>query len=359
MDILSRRLTNQRLAGNTLASPAEVVQWLGAAQAQDFHGAKWSLAQRMTDATDATLNAAFDAGTILRTHVLRPTWHFVAPGDIRWMLALTAPRVHALNAYYYRQNKLDAGVFARSHDTLVRTLEGGRQATRTELQAALQRAGIVQEGDPPLRFIYLLMEAELEGLLCSGALRGKQHTYALLDERVPRTRTWDRDEALAELTKRYFQSHGPATIKDFAWWSGLTMADAQAGLDMARAQIGHEVIEDPNATMPVAPTTGETPPRVYLHSLYDESIISYADRTAMSLRVHAAHADTEVFTRLTWMLVVDGQIVGTFKRTIGARNLTIDASPLVLLSQGEWLALEAAAARYGRFLALPVTVQRA
>jgi len=217
--IAQQRLQNHHLSHPQLKRPDAIVAWLGAVQAQEYAGAKWALVQRMPGATDAAIEQAFTDGAILRTHLLRPTWHFVTPADIRWMLALTAPRVHALNAYYYRKCELDKTIFARSHDALVNALQGGKQLMREEVRTVLEQAGIATKGD--LRFAYLMMHAELDGIVCSGARRGKQFTYALVEERVPPTRKVDRDEALAELVKRYFTSHGPATVQDFTWWSGL------------------------------------------------------------------------------------------------------------------------------------------
>jgi hypothetical protein len=213
------------------------VRWLGAAQSQDYHPAKWSVAERTGGVGDATMDRAFADGTILRTHILRPTWHFVLPADIRWLLQLTAPRVHALNAYPYRRLGLDDAVLAKSAALLAGALRGGNQRTRKELGAVLEGAGVATDG---FRLAYILMHAELNGLVCSGAPRGRQHTYALLDERAER-RT--RDEALAKLTLRYFTSHGPATAKDLRWWSSLTAADVATGLELVGSQLGREVVD--------------------------------------------------------------------------------------------------------------------
>lgn len=185
--------------------PAEVVQWLGAVQSQDYAAAAWALGLRASELTSADVEQAFNDGTILRTHVMRPTWHFVAPADIRWLLALTAPRVNALNATYYRKFALDEAVFAASNRTLTKALEGGQQLTRAELVAALQCAGITATN--ALRFTLIIMQAELAGLICSGARRGKQFTYALLEERVPPAQPFEHDAALAELARRFFTSH--------------------------------------------------------------------------------------------------------------------------------------------------------
>jgi hypothetical protein len=185
LNIVRQRLHNQRLAGLAFEKPEEVACWLGAVQAQEYPGAKWALAQRTTGISDENVDKAFAAGAILRTHALRPTWHFVAPEDIRWLQKLTAPGVHAVNAHLYRKMGLDDAIFARNHVVLTKALQGGQQRTRPELSSLLQEAGITRDGDAGLRLAYIPMHAELECLICSGSLRGKQHTYALLAERAP------------------------------------------------------------------------------------------------------------------------------------------------------------------------------
>jgi len=231
LDIAHRRLHNQHITRRTLETPQALVEWLGAVQAQDFAAAKWALGLRLQGVTDDDIEQAFTDGAILRTHVMRPTWHFVSPADIRWLLALTAPHVRAASAYYNRKLELDDAVFRRTNAVLANALQGGKQLTRDELASALQQAGIATDGEQ--RVTYIMMRAELDGVICSGARRGKQFTYALLAERAQQARTLDRDEALAELTMRYFTSHGPATIQDFVWWSGLTVGSRNGDIPSA------------------------------------------------------------------------------------------------------------------------------
>src|SRR5260370_8551736 len=219
LDIAHRRLHNQLITRPMFEKPEDIVRWLGAVQSQDYAAAKWAVGLRMQGVTDDVIEQAFTDGSILRTHVMRPTWHFVAPADIRWMLTLTAPRINALNAYYYRKLELDDAVFRHSNAVLGKALQGSKQLTRSELASVLQQAGIA--ADNLLRSTYIIMHAELDGIICSGARRGKQFTYALLDEQVPPTRALDRDEALGEFARRYFTSQAPATLHNFLWWSRL------------------------------------------------------------------------------------------------------------------------------------------
>ena len=260
------------------------------------------------------IEQAFTDGTILRTHILRPTWHFVLPADIRWMLALTAPRIIAASAYYYRTLGLDDTVFSHSNAVLAKALQGGKQLTRPELVSVLQQAGIVT--DDLQRFTYIIMRAELDGIICSGGRRGKQFTYALLDERAPQARILDREEALAELAGRYFTSHGPATLQDFVWWSGLTVADARIGLELVTSQLMHEVIDGQtywrSASMPSAKDLSQT---IYLLPNFDEYTVGYTDRSAIFDMSDAEKFDTPGNV-LNPTIVLDGLVVGTWKRTI-------------------------------------------
>jgi hypothetical protein len=266
-----------------------VVAWLGAVQAQDYHAAKWALGLRLKGATDETVERAFTTGSILRTHLLRPTWHFVAPTDIRWMLDLTAPRIHAASAYQYRKLDLDSKVFRRTRVALTKALQGGRQLTRDELRDVLAREGIAVRGLE--RMAHIMMSAELDGLVCSGGRSGKQFTYALLEERVPKSKTLKRDEALAELVKRFFVSHGPATIQDFVKWSGLTTVDAMRGLEPVKAELSHQVVDRraywfstmmPSAKMKTF--TAAKTPIAFLLPNYDEFTVGYRnDRGAVDV----------------------------------------------------------------------------
>jgi Winged helix DNA-binding domain len=348
-EIVRKRLQNQHLSGAWFKQPAEIVQWLGAVQAQDYAGAKWALGVRLPSSTDGEVERAFTDGTILRTHVLRPTWHFVAPADIRWMLALTAPRVHALNAPYYRKCELDQRMFRRSRKALTKALEGGRQLTRDELRAAFARAGIPTDGD--LRMGYLMANAELDGIVCSGARRGKQFTYALLEERVPRAKTRERDEALCELIRRYFASRGPATLRDFVWWSGLTMADAKRGVEAAKSHLEHAAHNGQAYWFaPATPFNSGAFQKAYLLPNYDEYGIGYRDRSAI---FDSERASQLVFNHL---IFINGKLAGTWKRTLKKDSVSLETNTFERLTKTESRAVAAAARRYGDFLSLPVVM---
>jgi DNA glycosylase AlkZ-like len=346
-EIARLRLLNQHINGTRFTQPAELVAWLGAVQSQDYAGAKWALGLRLPGSHDDEVERAFASGAILRTHVMRPTWHFVAPADIRWMLALTAPRVHALSDYYYRKTGLDDALFARCADILTRTLQGGQQRTRDELRGALEQAGITL--DDPLRLNYILIWTELNGLICSGPRRGKQFTYALLEERVPPARPLERDKGLAELTRRYFTSHGPATARDFSWWSGLTVADAQRGLAILGSDLQREQTEGQTHWFaPSALSARQTIEMAHLLPNYDEYAVGYQGYDAL---FQGLGAERLVYRHA---LVIEGQVAGGWKRGLTKSAASVELKTLTPLGEVQRQAVSSAADRYGAFLGLPV-----
>jgi winged helix DNA-binding protein len=354
LEITAQRLHNQRLSRTNFKTPHEVVQWLGAVQAQDYAGAKWAIAQRMLDATDPALDQALADGSILRTHLLRPTWHFVTPEDIRWLLKLTAPRVLTTLAYMDRQLELDKAVIKHSNTTLTKALQGNKQSTRTELEAVFQECGIKTTN---LRMTHFMMHAELDGIVCSGGRRGKQFTYAFFDERVPQTKSLTHDEALAELTRRYFTSHGPATIQDFTWWSGFTMTDARNGLELIKSRLVHETVND--QTYWFADTTAQIKDKqlaVHLLPNYDEYVVGYTDRSAIFDVARTGKLDSRGSVLAQYTIMLNGQVAGTWKRTLKKNKAVIELSPFAKLTRAERQAIDNAAERFGRFLGLPVSL---
>jgi hypothetical protein len=355
-DIAGRRLLNLRIDRPGGDKPSEIVASLGAVQAQEYSAAKWGLALRMPEGTtDAMLDRAIDSGSLLRTHVLRPTWHFVTPSDIGWMLELTAPHVHRVMSYYNRPLGLGAATLARGTRIIERALRDGQHLTRAELGARLERAWLPASGP---RLARLVMHAELERVICSGPRRGRHFTYALLAERAPNARSLPPEEAIAELTRRYFSSHGPATIRDFVWWSGLKTADAKRGLEMVRAR-------RLNVAGLAYWTVGRTPPiaarrrrrTVHLLPIYDEYLVAYRDRVAVP------HGPSTIDTRsgglVTFQhaLVIAGQVAGTWKVFRGGiGGCRVGVVPLRRLTLRERRELLDASSRFGRFLEMPVSL---
>ena len=276
--IAQYRLQNQQITHASLPTLGKIAAWMGATQAQDYTHAKWALGLRLPGTTDADVEAAIDRGEIIRTHLLRPTWHFAAAEDVRWMLQLSAPQIIAIMAPTNRLMGLDEAVFARCNAVIAKALEGGQQRTREELVAELERAGIATND---FRANHIMMRAEQEAIVCNGSRRGKQFTYALLDDRVPKGKTLERSDAIAELALRYFKSHAPATLHDFQWWSGLKMGDARAGLEAVQPILVQETIGKQTYCMPNDFRENKTDaPALHLLPAFDEFLVSYKDRSA-------------------------------------------------------------------------------
>jgi hypothetical protein len=345
-DILNSRLANQCIAGTKFKKPAELVKWMGAIQAQDFAGAKWGAALRLQNTDDAAIEKAFNEGSILRTHVLRPTWHFVSPDDIRWMLHLTAPRVNAFGASMYRKMELDDTIFKQTGKALKKALRGGKHLTRPELAFILKQAGI--ETDDLLRFTMIMMRAELDAVVCSGVKRDKQFTYALLDERVPQTKIKKHDEALAELALRYFISHGPAELQDFTWWSGLSAADARKGLEIIKPQLIKEVVNGTEYWMKQSASPIKAKPQaVYLLPAFDEYTVAYKNR---SIILDAACTIPPGSSVLNPVIVADGKIIGTWKRTFKKDNIIVETNLFKPITKSLNERIVSAAKLYGGFI---------
>ena len=323
---------------------------MGAVQSQDYPGAKWALGNRAPGMTDADVDRAFNHGEILRTHVLRRTWHFVPRADIRWMLALTGPRLIALTAPAYRAFELDAKTVARCRAVFERVLRDRAQLTRAELTASLGRGGVNARG---VRLAHILMRLELEGLICSGVRRENDFTFTLLEDRAPNAKLLPRDEALGKLARRFFQSHGPATAQDFGWWSGLTVKDAQEGIAIAASSLDQEVL-DGRPYWFVAATPTKDSVRAHLLPNWDEYFIAYKDRE------HVLAGDRrEAFSRDQYsnLVLLDGRVCGTWKRTITRSGAVISPRLVTRSTRKDAAAIAAAAERYAAFLGRAVSVK--
>jgi Winged helix DNA-binding domain len=359
-ELIHHRLLNQRIAETKFSNPQEVVSWMAAIQAQEFAMAKWSIGLRMASdksgiavSKEEDVEKAFNKGAILRTHLLRPTWHFVTPADIRWLLVLTGPRVNAGNAFMYRKMELENVVFKRSNDTIIKALSGGKQLTRIVLKEALARKKIVADG---IRLSLLMMKAELDAIICSGAREGNQFTYALLDERVPPAKSLTREEALRELTLRYFTSRGPATLADFVTWSGLMMKDVKQGVASIKSQLEKAVIDGkeylfmPSTSGPGSALPGKKFQATFLMPDYDEYGMSYKDRSAIfdpGSLTKPIKCGSPVYNR---MIVINGRIAGTWKRTFRNSKAFIETVPFSPLTKKDSVALGRAIERFLSFI---------
>jgi hypothetical protein len=346
------RLWNQQIAHPRLATAGEVVAALGAMQAQDYTGTCWAIGLRLPVATAATIEQAIADRTIIRTWPMRGTLHFVAAADVRWMLELLTPRVLAGSAGRLRQLDLDAATITRSGDVIARALEGGVQLSRSAIFDELARAGIATAGQ---RGYHILAQLGQQGLICFGVHEGKQPAFALLDAWAPHAKRLERDEALAELTARYFTSHGPAALQDFVHWSGLKISDAKTGLALAATRLAEAVIGGVTYWMaPSAPAASDAAIGVYLLPGFDEYLLGYRDRSAALDPQHAQRVIPGGNGVFHSTIVIDGRIAGVWKRTVKKNSLHITLEPFTPLSEIEQAGVAAAVERYGRFMELPV-----
>lgn len=355
-DVSKRRLAAQRLRGSELRSPAEVLGWMGPMQAQELAYAKWAIAQRSAEGAgvnEASVARAYAEGSIVRTHLLRPTWHFVAAQDLRWLLRVSAPRVHALNAYYLRKMELDAKTLAKCMRIVARALEGRVYRTREALAQVLARGGVEAGG---ARLAAVMMHAELEALVCSGPMEGKQHTYALVDERVPGgKRELSADEALTALTERYFRTRGPATAKDYATWASLTLGDARRGI----ASVGGlQALELGGRTYfafeGALPEDANDAPDLRLVQGYDEIIMSYSEsKDVLFAGAPRAPVLTKGPAAFMHAILARGRVVGHWRHTLTKKRVCVEIKPYRPFTSKERRALEAEVARYAAYWGLP------
>jgi winged helix DNA-binding protein len=329
---LARRLLAQQIARRPFSAASDLVHWLGAVQAQDYAAAKWAVGLRLARATDASIEAELARGAVLRTHAFRWTWQLVSPADIHWILALVGPRLLARAARRHAELGLDAATLRKCRRMIERALRDGACLTRRELSAALR--GIDCTGQ---RLPHILAVCELEGLICSGR---KKATWELLDRRAPKTRALSRDEALAELARRYFRSRGPATIADFIWWSGLSSADARAGLASVESELAQDVFDGRvhwRADQPLVKTEA-----AYLLPAFDEYLVAYRERGAMLDPRHVKRLNAGGGL-LAPCVVKGGRVVGLWRRD--AKTITIER-----LLPCDRESIEAAARRYEAFV---------
>lgn len=353
LDIPYHRLHSQHIAKPDFDTPADVVRWLGAMQGQDFLGALWAIGMRMPHAVEADVERAVTDKSIVRLWFMRGTLHFLAAEDVRWMNDLMSPRLRLVseNGLRYLRAEMDAQTVTRALDVVAKSLEGVC-LTREELATALEQSGIPADG---FRLSFIMQTAQNNSLVCHGARRGKQFTFALMDEWIPPAPKKDRETALVDFARRYFTGHAPATIQDFVAWSGLTLTEARAGLEGAKVDLDQETFN--GKTYWFAPST--VPKRkpknadsdVYLLSGFDEYVLGYQDRTMVldTERQKLWRGKNAIFKSL---IVIDGQVVGFWTRTIKKKTVMIELQPFEPLSDAHRQKADEVADRYGRFLAL-------
>lgn len=346
-----RQLTALRLSAQRVpapvegVSPADVVRHLLGVQAQDFAGAKWTIGLRTGATTDAGVEAAIADRSIVRSWPMRGTLHFTAPEDLDWMLSVTAERSIRSAAGRHKQLELSERDFDRAGEIATGLLSGGRVARRLDLLAAIDAGGVSIAGQRGNHILGYLSQSRL---LVFGPVDGKQHTFALLSEWVPLPRVLERDEALGEFARRYFSSHGPATVRDFAWWSSLTLTDARAGLRVARTDLDELVVDDTSYFL--ARDAAPARPALFALPGFDEYLLGYSDRSAQVAAENSERVVPGSNGMFMSTIVSNGEVIGTWRRTIAPKTVTIESLPFETLSAAKAAAFRVAATRYARFL---------
>jgi len=353
-DISFLRLQRQRVVNADFTSPEDVVKWFGAVQAQDYLGALWALGLRMKKSTETVIEDALARRVIIRTWPMRGTLHFVAAEDARWMLKLLTPRVVAANlARIKRDYDLDDRVIGKSEKIIVRALEGNHQLSRDSIYGLLEKNKIAASGQRGLHILWRLAQ---HGVVCFAARHGKQQTFALLDEWIPATRELSREESLAELASRYFTSHSPATVNDFAWWSGLSLTDARLGYELVKNNFKEQKMDVLSYILPKKIPAIKRSSSTFLLPAYDEFSVAYTDRTAMIDTTKKMKLTA--FQLLSPIIIINGRLAGTWKRTLSKDQVALDIKSFSTLTSHEKRVIEERANHYGKFLNMKISKVR-
>ncbi|MGI8419748.1 MAG: winged helix DNA-binding domain-containing protein [Candidatus Levyibacteriota bacterium] len=345
-ELRALRIANQQLSTSHFETPEELVSWFGAVQAQDYYGSLWGIGLRLRNTTQAAVEKSLTERKIVRSWPMRGTLHFTAAEDLKWLLKLLAQRVTNQNAFRYRQLELDEEIFNKSRKNIETALAGNKQLSRPEIYKLLNDANIVTYDQ---RGIHILGKLARECVICFGVKHGKQQTFVLFDEWISSSKELTKVESLAELAKRYFQSHGPATLQDFVWWTGLTMADAKIGLETIKTQFESADFNGHTYWFPRPKNILKIPSEVLLLPSYDEYTVAYKDRSAVLDPQHAKNNDTGngIFHP---PIVIDGQVVGLWKRAINKKGVHIEKILFRELSSQESQLFDVSAQGYANFI---------
>jgi len=345
-NISSLRAHNQQITVSKFKTAKEIAGWLGAIQAQDYNMAKWALGIRLPNSTEIVINNEIDSGSIIRTHLLRPTWHIVSSNDIYWIQELTAPQIKSSLKYRDRQLGLTENIFRKCYKIFEKSLRDRHHKTREELIQELINAKIDVDNN---RASHIFINAEIDGIICSGKQKGGKPTYAILPEWVPIKNKTYRDEALKELALRYFTSRGPATVMDFSWWSGLSSSNSKLAIELNKPNLISETTE--NKTFWFVDSSNLQNPikkEIYLLPAFDEFLISYRDRTASLLSIDNKKtiSDNGIFYPT---ILMRGQITGTWKRRIKGNKIILTINLFQTVNPDFSKIYSKSISRYSRF----------
>lgn len=353
-EILNLRLYSQQLTDKIAHTPAEVVHALGAVQAQDYAGSQWSIALRTKSPTQSAIEKAITDRSIVRTWPMRGTLHFIAAEDVRWMLSLLTPRVQSGMERRRKELELDTLTLTKSHDLLLKALDGGKQLMRSEVYSVLENNGITTTNQRGIHIINYLAQNQV---LCHGSHNEKQPTYVLLDEWIPKSKELSSAEALAEITLRYFTSHGPATIQDFVWWTGLKLTDARTGLTSVNQFLTHAEIEGTTYWFIPELRDVASVKTTFMLPGFDEYMLGYTNRTLMVEKLHLPKVVPGNNGMFMPTVVVNGKVEALWKRAIKKDRVVIDLYPFNKLSNTTLKKVARVAQQYGNYLNKEVAIQ--
>jgi hypothetical protein len=345
-DIVQLRLSNQQITGQSFRTPQEVLSWFGAIQAQDFMGGKWAIGLRVPKISETDIVKALEEKSIVRTWPMRGTLHFVTPADIRWLLSLLAVRILPRLTPRFKQLEIDDETLRKGKRILVSLLSGHKSATRDDIYNAFEQGGISAKEQ---RGLHIIGYAAMEGLICFGALKQKQQTFVLLEEWVPKEKTYSREESLGMLATRYFIAHGPATLQDFVWWTGLSVGDAKRAIELSEHTLHKEIIEGNTYYMQQKNIEKKIPNIVKLLPPFDEYLVGYKDRTAALESTGNPKSLSAIQYLLSPTVLVNGHIVGTWKRQMKQHQVMMTYDLFRTLTADESQLLQQASEQYATF----------
>jgi predicted RNA binding protein YcfA (HicA-like mRNA interferase family) len=354
-DIAGARLISQKIYDSDYNSVDTLVSWMGALQAQDYNGALWSIGLRLPGSKLSDITTAISKREIIRTWPMRGTLHFVSSRDVKWMLKLMAPRVIAGTKGRIRNLGLDDATFKRARDLFSEELYGDKQLVKSEMLAVLEKAGISTAGQ---RGAHIIGRLSQEGLLCLAAHQGKQPAFALLSEWAPNALSLPRDESIRRVTAVYFKSHGPATIKDFVRWSGLTITEAKLGIELSKDELALQIIGGVDYWLnknQLDKTNGSS--SAYALPGFDEYMLGYGDRSAALDKMHSSKIVPGNNGMFLPTIVINGKVVGTWKKLQRKNSLVITPMPFKKLSQLDLKLFNGATDQYAKFLGTKVEVK--
>jgi hypothetical protein len=350
LNIIEQRLNNQLIINSPAINIESVVSRLGAIQAQDYFGALWAIGLRSANSTFADVERTISERKIIRSWPIRGTLHFVSASDIRWMLAIIAPGKLTHTVYRDKELGLDIDTYKKAVKIIIKALSGGKSMTRQELMEVIDKSGIPTGNQ---RGYHLLAWAAQTGITCFGPKHDKQHTFVLLDEWLPKSKILNRDEALAELAKRYFTGHGPATLSDYVWWSGLSVSEARFGLNEIKSDLIQEKIA---GSIYWILRTNKTKVinnyHVFLLPGFDEYLLGYKERSAIINSTDFIKVNPGLNGMLSPTIIINGRVVGVWKRIIKKNSVIINLQPFRKFTENETEYISSTADRYGKFLGL-------